>query len=155
MMAAELMGKSERTKVFISYSHKDIDAFERLRVHLTPLERRLGLDWWADTKIDSGQIWRSEIKRALNEALVAILLVSADFLASDFIAREEVPPLLIAAEEEGLVVLPVILKPCAFDRTPELERYQAVNSPSQPLFALKEIEQERLNALARSIAPKH
>ena len=136
--------KPKRTKVFISYSHKDASALERLQVHLKPLERQGIVERWDDTQIKAGQDWRAEIERALAEARVAILLVSADFLASDFIDRDELPPILLAQKQEGLDVLPVILKPCRFTRTPTLKRFQSVNSPSKPLLGLPDIEQENV-----------
>ncbi|MEO0353364.1 MAG: SUMF1/EgtB/PvdO family nonheme iron enzyme [Cyanobacteria bacterium P01_A01_bin.3] len=139
-----MMGRSKRTKVFISYSHKDAASLERLQVHLKPLERQGIVDRWDDTKILAGQDWEAEIKNALSEARVAILLVSADFLASSFIVRDELPPILLAQRQEGLVVLPVILKPCRFKRTPTLNKFQSVNPPSKPLLGLKEIEQESI-----------
>ncbi len=129
-----------RTKVFISYSHKDASALERLQVHLKPLERA-GLERWDDTRISTGQRWKDEISKALASAKVAILLISADFLDSDFIHTDELPHLLAAAEKEGLVVMPVILSPCRFEETPSLSQFQAVNSPDKPLTSLSTSEQ--------------
>jgi hypothetical protein len=133
---------SNRTKVFISYSHKDDWALQRLQTHLKPLEREDVLERWDDTRIRTGQRWREEIEKALASAKVAVLLVSADFLASDFIHNDELPPLLVAEEKEGLVVMPVILGPCRFDRTPSLSQFQSVNSPSKPLSSLSEAERD-------------
>jgi tetratricopeptide (TPR) repeat protein len=131
-----------RNKVFISYSHKDAWALQRLQTHLKPLERESVLEPWDDTRIRTGQRWREEIKKALASAKVAILLISADFLASDFIDKEELPPLLAAEEKEGLVVMPVILGYCRFDRTHSLSQFQAVNTPSRPLNSLSEAERD-------------
>jgi len=105
---------TKRTQIFVSYSHADSDHLQRLKIHLRPFERQSLVDVWSDTKINAGQLWKKEIEDALGRAAVAILLVSADFLASDFVATDELPPLLKAAEEEGVKILPVILKPCAF-----------------------------------------
>ncbi|MGK7911222.1 MAG: SUMF1/EgtB/PvdO family nonheme iron enzyme [Synechococcus sp.] len=138
-----MASNTKRTKVFISYSHRDSSALERLQVHLKPLERDGIVERWDDTKIRAGQDWKAEIDRALDEARVAILLVSADFLASDFIHDDELPPILLAQAREGLDVLPVILGHCRFKRSP-LKKFQAVNSPSQPLLGLPTFEQDKI-----------
>ena len=107
-----------RDQVFISYSHKDARWLERLQVYLAPLERRGRIRRWDDTLIKPGQLWESEIGSALERTRVAILLVSADFLASDFIARVELPRLRGVAEDQGVLIIPVILDHCNFDRLP-------------------------------------
>jgi hypothetical protein len=134
--------KRRRTKFLISYSHQDSAWLERLRVHLKPLERDYGAEIWDDTKIQTGSKWREEIRRALESARVAILLVSADFLGSDFIANDELPPLLKAAEEDGTFILPLILSPSGFKRHEALSEFQAFNDPSKPLVSMSRGEQE-------------
>lgn len=135
--------RSGRTKVFISYSRKDQKWLERLQVHLKPLERAGVIDRWDDTKIKAGANWKEEISDALNFARVAILLITADFLASDFIVDEELPPLLEAAKRGGTIILPVIVGHSQFSRT-SLSQFQAANSPETPLARLPEAEQDEV-----------
>jgi hypothetical protein len=128
--------------VFISYSHADTKWLQRLQVHLKPLERHGTITRWDDTLIAAGTRWREEIQEALARAKVAILLVSADFLASDFIANNELPPLLLAAEQRGTLILPVIISPCRFVQTEALSCFQAVNNPVRPLAGLRPARRE-------------
>ena len=124
-----------RDRVFISYSHEDGKHLKRLKTHLAVFERQGLIVSWDDTMLTPGAKWEEEIKKALARAKVAILLVSADFLASAYISANELPPLLAAAENDGARIFIVIIKPCAFEDT-ELAQYQAVNRPSRPVEAL-------------------
>ena len=60
---------------------------------------------WSDKKLTAGDQWREEIRKALARARVAVLLISADFLASEFIREMELPKLLEGAEERGVSIL--------------------------------------------------
>src|SRR5262245_62174948 len=87
--AAGANGRGEL--VFVSYSHsrEDIDFRDRFLVMLKPLVRNKRLEVWADPYIEVGDIWRREIDTALKHAGLGLLLVSPDFLASDFIIDTE------------------------------------------------------------------
>ncbi len=130
------------TKVIVSYSHEDVEALERLQVHLKPLTRDARVVLWDDTRIEAGDRWRDEIREAIASADVAVLLVSADFLASDFIREHELPPLVEAERAGAIKLMAVVLGPCRYNETPELERHQSVNPPSRPLSALSEADRE-------------
>ena len=99
---------------------------------------------WSDQMIKSGRKWREEIAAALDNSKVALLLVSADFLASDFIVNNELPPLLEKAAAENAVILPLIVKPSRFLREDSLCCFQAVNDPRRPLIGVSEAESENI-----------
>jgi WD40 repeat protein len=119
------------TRIFISYSHKDRKYLDELLAHLTYYEKQGNIDFWDDTKIRPGSRWHREIVKAIASAKIAILLVSPDYLTSKFIAENELPPLLQAAEHEGVKILLVILRPGVSIKP--LDQFQSINKPSKPL----------------------
>lgn len=135
---------SMSNKVFVSYSHNDKKFLDRLQVHLKPLVRNGNIDLWDDTKINVGDLWKQEIEKSIKQAKVAILLISADFLASDFIVTKELPPLLIAAKQRGASILPVIISPCRFEQESQLSQFQAMNSPNNAVNQMSQAQQEQL-----------
>lgn len=137
-------GDDERVSVFVSYSHTDRRWLERLKTHLMPLARQYDLDLWEDTRLRPGARWQEEIRSAVERADAAILIISADFLASEFIHNNELPPLLKAAGEEGTLIIPIIASPSLFLKLQDLSQFQAVNNPSAPLVAVSEGEQEEI-----------
>ncbi len=144
--------KSKGKHIFISYSHRDKAFLERLLVHLKPLERQGLIDSWVDTRLLAGEKWKKEIDKALKNARVAVLLVSADFLASDFVIDNELPPLLHSAEEKGTLIIPVILKPCRFTREKNIREFQSINPPDEPLTFMDDNDREVVyDAIAQRI----
>lgn len=142
----------QESHVFISYSHNDREYLDRLLIHLKPLEKEGLIDVWADTRLRAGDQWSAEIDQALDRAAVAILLVSADFLASDFITENELPPLLVKAQEQGTGIIPVIIKPCRFARDKNLQKFQAFNNPNETVVRMTSGKQEKLyDALAAEV----
>ncbi len=144
LFARAVAEREKHPNVFLSYSHSDREYLDRLLVHLKPLERDGLIDLWVDSRLRAGDRWKKEIEKALTRANVAILLVSADFLASDFITDNELPPLLKNAEEKGVRIVPLIVKPCRFTRDKNLRHFQAINDPKHSLALLPQGEQEVL-----------
>ena len=122
--------------IFISYAREDRDWLDRLRVHLAPFERDGRIEIWHDGKIESGVPWRSEIEGAISKAVAAILLVSANFTASNFIYENELPPILKRREGAGLRIYPVFIRHVFYGGDKVLSVLNAFNDPHRPLSAL-------------------
>ncbi|MGH9769549.1 MAG: toll/interleukin-1 receptor domain-containing protein, partial [Blastocatellia bacterium] len=108
----------DKPTVFISYSHKDEIWKDRLLPQLKALEQAGRVTVWNDRKIDGGDKWYPEIKEAMGRARVAVCLITPDYLASHFCVKEEVPYLLERCENDGLIFIPLLVRPCvwkAFD----------------------------------------
>ena len=133
-----------RRAVFVSYSHRDPEHLERLQIHLALLVREGHIHVWDDTRLKAGERWRNEIQSALASAKVGILLISADFLSSDFITEVELPRLLSAAARDGCTIIPVIVGPSSYDSHAQLREFQAINSPDKPLSRLRRSEREQV-----------
>jgi hypothetical protein len=130
--------------IFISYAHEDDRWLKKLRPHLESLVQDVAeISYWDDRKIKAGEDWREEIRNQLNAARAALLLVSADFLASEFIRNDELPALLSQAESRKTRLYCLIVRPCRFDKVPILSRFQSVNGPDKTLSEMRLSEQER------------
>jgi tetratricopeptide (TPR) repeat protein len=139
--------------VFISYSHKDEEEKEKLLSHLGVLGKAGLIDLWSDDRIGAGSDWEQKIREAMDQARVAILLVSANFLTSDFILDEEVPTLLQRREAEGLTVFPVIAKACAWRKVDWLARMNVRPKNGRPVWGDAGIHvDEDLTAIAEEVA---
>ena len=133
----------KKSHIFISYSHNDQEYLDRILVHLKRIEK-VGIDTWSDLRLRPGDQWREEIALAIERASVAILLVSADFLAPDFITENELPPLLSKAAEQGARIIPVIVKACGFERDKNLNQFHALNKPTETVARMTEGKREKL-----------
>jgi hypothetical protein len=119
-------------KLFISYAHNDEDLKNRLVIHLSSLVRDNEIDIWSDREITAGQQWAAEITRHLNGADVIMLLLSADFIASDYCYEKELGSALRRHHAGECLVIPVILKPCDWQSKP-LNQLQALPKNAEPV----------------------
>ncbi|MEJ7738024.1 MAG: toll/interleukin-1 receptor domain-containing protein [Chitinophagaceae bacterium] len=103
--------------LFFSYSHKDEDLRDELDKHLTILKRKGIINTWHDRRIEAGSMLASEISTNLKSANIILLLVSSDFLASDYCYNVEMKEAMRMHKERQAVVIPVILRPCDWQDT--------------------------------------
>ncbi len=101
-------------KVFISYSHQDIDARRELQSYLVNLEREGIIEIWQDGLINTGDNWDKSIKQALEQADVILMLVSQAFIASSYVHSVEMPKAMDLKRDGKARILPVLLKTCDF-----------------------------------------
>ena len=139
-----LLAAAAEAQVVVIYARPDRPYLDRVLVHLRPLERA-GVEVWSDVRLRPGDAWREEIARAIERSRVVVALVSADFLASEYVAVHELPPILAAAAAGRLRVLPLIVGPSGFARSP-LAGLQTVNDPRRPLVALSDADREAVYA---------
>src|SRR5262245_10381468 len=120
--------------IFISYSREDEREKDELLTHLGVLQREGSISLWSDGQIGAGADWKQEISEAIAQARVAILLISANFLNSDFILDKEVPILLKRRKSEGLIVFPVIAKACAWNKVNWLTEINVRPQNGRPIW---------------------
>jgi hypothetical protein len=140
------VSRISRRTVFICYAREDLTWLVRLRRFLEPGIRSGEIDDWSDQKIRPGALWREEIARALRDARVAVLLLSQDFLASQFIREVELPSILARAKAGTCRVLCLHVRASSLSgEVPQsatqlllLKEFQAINNAEQPLSGLSE-----------------
>ncbi len=128
--------------VFISYSHEDEKWLIELRKWLKPLEEQDLIEVWDDTEIQASADWNEKIEAALRSAKAAVLLVSQDFLISEFISENELPVLLDKAADKGLKIFWIAISASTVEDTPII-KYQATNDPKKPLDDLEPAQQKK------------
>jgi hypothetical protein len=120
--------------VFFSFSHKDQDLRDKLQAHLSALERTGIVRSWHDRRIVPGTDWEGEIDKHLDEADIILLLVSADFLASNYCYEREMRRALERHEAGEAHVIPIILRPVDYGGTP-VAKLQALPPGGFPVTA--------------------
>jgi hypothetical protein len=104
--------------VFFSYSHKDEELRNELETHLAMLKREGVISTWHDRRLLAGDVIDDRIATELDQADIILLLVSPDFLASDYCYGVEVRRALERHAAGEARVVPIILRPCDWKRAP-------------------------------------
>lgn len=147
------LSKSEHASVlrlFFSYSHRDEHLRDRLATHLKLLQRNRVIDEWHDREITAGEEIDNEINTHLDAADIILLLVSADFIASDYCYETEMKRAMERHEAGDARVIPVILRSCAWHAAP-FGKLMGLPTDGKPVTAWSDQDQA-FTDVARGIA---
>ena len=122
----------EALRVFVSYSHKDETLREELETHLAPLKRQGLIGVWHDRRIDAGTEWKGTIAKELETADVILMLVSPNFVASDYCYDIEMVRAMERHEAGAARVIPIVVRPVDFHGLP-FGRLQALPRDAKPV----------------------
>ena len=118
-------------KIFFCYAHEDEALLNKLKAHLRPLQRQGLIDIWHDRDISAGTEWEREISKHLNEADIILLLVSPDFMNSDYCYSIEMKRAIERHERGETVVIPIILRHVFWQGV--LGKLQALPTDAKPI----------------------
>jgi hypothetical protein len=130
--------------LFYSYSHKDEKLRKRLESHLHGLKRQGFISGWHDRRIVAGADWRHEIDLRLEAAGIILLLISSDYIESDYCYGVEMAKALERYKTGEAKVIPVLLRPCEWQSTP-FGKLQALPANAQPVTEWKNRDKAFLN----------
>ncbi len=119
-------------KIFIAYAHEDKDLLKKLRTHLNVMKRNQHCEIFFDGIIMPGETWDKRLKDELHAAHIFVLLVTAEFLDSDYVNETELPKILERRSKGEAEVVAVILKDCLWEMT-ELQHLQVVLHDGYPV----------------------
>jgi hypothetical protein len=147
----------QKKRIFVSYSHRDNEWCELFQRQLKSVHDPLEYDIWIDAgRIEVGSQWRARIEQGLRDTDAALLLISDNFLSSDFIRNKQQAPLL-ARRDAGMLLVPVLVGACPWKQIAWLEGTQMRPSGDKPLEQIgrpgspkaKQVAMEIVNELTR------
>jgi hypothetical protein len=151
----------EHAKLFYSYSHCDEKYREQLEKHLSILSRNGLISEWHDRRIAAGTDWQEQIDLNLEDADIILLLVSSDFLASDYCYETETIRAIQKHEDGESIVIPIILRPCMWQDS-KLAKLQALPRDNKAISLWSDKDEawlhvsmdirDQIKALQRSVA---
>lgn len=122
----------DKISIFISYAHADEDLKKELDKHLVGLKRSGKIETWNDRQLIAGQEWDEVIKTELERSDIILLLISIDFIASQYIWDKELATAMKRHEEGTARVVPIILKSCLWQEMP-FAKLQALPRNAKPV----------------------
>lgn len=127
-------------KIFFCYAHEDEVLLNKLKTHLRPLQRQGLIDFWHDCNISAGAEWKREIDKHLNTAQIILLLVSPDFMDSDYCYSIEMKRALQRHKQGEASVIPIILRWVRWQETP-LGELQTLPKDAKPVKSWLDLDE--------------
>src|SRR6266581_3119152 len=145
-------------KIFFCYAHEDEQLLNKLKNHLFPLKRTRLIDVWHDRDISAGTDWEQQIKSHLNQAQIILLLVSPDFMVSDYCYGIEMQRALERHDLGEARVIPIILRYVYWQGV--LGKLQALPTDARPIKSWPDLDEalynvtEGIRKVIEEITPK-
>src|SRR6266567_5330580 len=145
-------------KIFFCYAHEDEQLLNKLKNHLFPLKRTGLIDIWHDRGISAGSDWEQQIKSHLNQAQIILLLISPDFMASDYCYSIEMQRVLERHDLGEARVIPIILRHVYWQGV--IGKLQALPTDARPIKSWPDQDEalynvtEGIRKVIQEITPK-
>src|SRR5438067_1050745 len=127
-----MLEQTRAIKLFYCYAHKDEGLRDKLARHMAVLRREGLIDEWSDHEIQPGTDWDHEVETQLNTADIILLLISPDFIHSNYCYSKEVKRALERQKAKEAYVIPIILRPVDWEETP-IGKLQALPKGAKPI----------------------
>src|SRR2546421_1126439 len=138
-------------KIFFCYAHEDEALLKKLKTHLRPLQRQGYIDVWHDRDITAGAEWEREISEHLNSAHIILLLVSPDFMASDYCYSNEMKRAMERHDLGEAYVIPILLRPTYWKGAP-FAKLQMLPTDTKPVMDRSWTEDEAFYDVVENIS---
>ncbi len=132
----------KKDSIFICYAHEDSNWLQKMKPFLKKLAN-YNIIIWSDELIRPGKDWKKAIKSELKKCSAAVLIISQDFLVSDFILNEELPEIIDSEIEDSKGIFGLVVKNCTIEMDEAINKYQMLNPIDQPLEDMEENKQNR------------
>jgi len=139
-----MLSSDKPVKVFISYAHRDQKLVRALQAHLSLLRREGIIEDWHDRMISPGTAWESAVSSYLETADLILLLISPDFMASDYCYNIEMRKAMERHSAGEALVIPIILHPTLWEESP-FGKLQCLPTNGIPLTHWRNMDEAFLN----------
>jgi hypothetical protein len=127
-------------RVFVSYSRRDYSFYEELKSHLTLLVRQDVISIWDEGRILAGDAWENQIHQAITDSDIFVLLISGDFLASEYSSQYELEE-IFGRVSKGAALIPVLLRPCLIPVDHKLRNVQWLPRNGIPISSQDDVDE--------------